>query len=493
MSRGPKSSGSPTGSISRGRASVRTLLSVLLGVLMSKSNPQVVGAGIGAGPTFVLGHLVYITNANPPQVSSFGPTVVTDSLSSVVYLNIPDSTSSSVPGNQNATETIRINGGMIVQGPGTDSVAIGRGASASIATGSNGADTIAIGRGIIGGSVTTNRIAIGALANYSGGGSVVIGYNAGSGSANPVSGVFIGSAAQASGNAGGASVVCIGESALIVLGSAGGGGAVAIGTSALVDHPGAVVIGRAAQASGVSTASQNTVTIGDGATSTRFGTTVIGGAASTTQFTSTVIGSGASVTLSAASPSVGSIVIGQTATTSKAGCIVIGTASALTSTASACIGHGCVDMGANVLQFGGPSASYDVIVLGAGDTIATPSAKGFRFTNGSGADNAAGNFTLQAPLSTGNATPASIILTVGVQVAGSSSTLQTATAALTLANATATGHLATFGGFIRTATPNGGTAANWKLGTYVAAAVTADGNYVEVDVGGTLRKLMTGV
>ena len=45
-------------------------------------------------------------------------------------------------------------------------------------------------------------------------------------------------------------------------------------------------------------------------------------------------------------------------------------------------------------------------------------------------------------------------------------------------------------GSIQTGTPNGGTTGAWKLGSYKAAAVTLNtGNYIEVDIGGTLYKL----
>jgi hypothetical protein len=375
------------------------------------SNPIIVGGGIASGSPFTLGHLVYVTNTSPPQLSSFAPTVVTDSLSSVVYLNVPDSTNASVPTNQNATETFRVKGGIITEGAGTDSVAIGRGASAQIGTGANGADTILIGRGVIGSAITNKRVGIGALANISGGASVVIGYNAGSGSANPVSGVIIGDTAQASGNAGGATVVVIGENALAVLGNAGGGGAVVIGGSGLADHPGSVVVGRAAQASLVSTASQNTVTIGDGATSTKAGTTVVGGAASTTQTGAVVIGSGASAT----GASSNAIVIGQLSGTANGSEIIIGA--------------GNSGIAANTLQLGGPSSVINTVVIGAGNTLAGTAAKSIRFTNASGSDNAAGSVTWQAPLSTGAASAAVHIFTAGV-VGGSSSTLQTATEGL---------------------------------------------------------------
>ena len=48
----------------------------------------------------------------------------------------------------------------------------------------------------------------------------------------------------------------------------------------------------------------------------------------------------------------------------------------------------------------------------------------------------------------------------------------------------------TFGGWIQTGAPNGGTAAAWKLGSYITAAAVLDAaHYVQLDVGGTLYKL----
>lgn len=67
--------------------------------------------------------------------------------------------------------------------------------------------------------------------------------------------------------------------------------------------------------------------------------------------------------------------------------------------------------------------------FGVAITAASPAAVAWGFTNGSGADNAAGNFSMTAPLSTGNATPARFIFNVGI--AGSTgSTLQTARSVL---------------------------------------------------------------
>lgn len=391
---------------------------------MAQTNPIVVGGGVSAGSPFALGHLVYVTNVNPPQLSSYGPLVSTDSGSAVVYTDFPNSAGTSVTVT-NATETVRILGGLIVEGTGgSGSVAIGAGATVRSGT----ADQIVIGRAATAAAVApTGAVVIGAGSNGTGGASVIVGRNSGSGSANPVSGVFIGDTAQASGNAGGANVVCIGDNALIVLGGAGGGGAVAIGAASSVAHPSSVTIGRAAQSTFSSSLGQNTVTIGDGAISSVAGTTLIGGASSTSQTGSVVIGSGATAT----GAGTGSIVIGQLATSGASQQIVIGASGA--------------SLGANIAQIGTSGTQIVTLVIGAGNTIASPAAKGIRFTNASGTDNAAGNLTIQAPLSTGAATPATIIFTVGA-VAASSATLQTATTVMTIGD-----QIVTFAGAISAA------------------------------------------
>ena len=66
-----------------------------------------------------------------------------------------------------------------------------------------------------------------------------------------------------------------------------------------------------------------------------------------------------------------------------------------------------------------------------------------------------------------------------------SNTSGTAVTSLTITDATAT-----FVGSIKTAAPTTGTAAEWKLGSRVAAAVVLDATqYIEVEVGGTFYKL----
>jgi hypothetical protein len=83
------------------------------------------------------------------------------------------------------------------------------------------------------------------------------------------------------------------------------------------------------------------------------------------------------------------------------------------------------------LYMGQPSYPVTTLVIGNGATAVTPAAKQISFTNASGVDNAAGNATIQAPLSTGAATPAQLLFSVGA-LAASGASVQTATTVLRL-------------------------------------------------------------
>ena len=83
------------------------------------------------------------------------------------------------------------------------------------------------------------------------------------------------------------------------------------------------------------------------------------------------------------------------------------------------VGGGVIDGGVfsyvnPTLYMGQPLYPVTTLVMGNGDTAATPAAKTVRFTNGSGVDNAAGALTIIAPRSTGAATPADLIFQTGV-------------------------------------------------------------------------------
>lgn len=446
---------------------------------MPSSNPQIIGGGIQAGGTFGMNQLLYVTNVNPAQASTWGPKVATDAVSAVVYTAFPNSTGTFVT-TTNLNETVRIKGGAVIEGSGTTSVQIGGGALASAT------DTIAIGRAAI--SDTTQTIVIGAGASNTigtGQQGVIVGYAA---TMNNAAGVVIGHSAAVSGNAGSAAGVVIGAAATGANSANGGGTVTVIGHNA---HGVAedVVIGGNASSNVNNAAGVGSVIIGTSANANISGgsvfAVVVGWNASTTHKLSTVIGSGASAT---GASKTRAIVIGSAATVSATDAILIGGGGTLT-TVSIAIGAAAADMGAGVIQLGTSGTPITTVNIGAGNTIASPVAKTVRFTNASGTDNAAGDVTFQAALSTGNAAEGRLLFKIGQQVAGSSSTLQTSTLVLTLSCNTG-GPVATFTGAVVTGAPSGGTAAQWKLGSIVAAAVVFDATrYVELDVGGTLCKL----
>lgn len=381
------------------------LLPLLLGLLVADVNPIVVGGGIAAGAPFGLNHLVYVTNVNPPQLSSFAATIATDTLSAVPYLNVPNSAGASVTTNKNALEQLRVNGGMIVEGTGAvDSTVIGRGALATVGV----LDQIVIGRGAFTtGSNGRGQVVIGATSNGSGAASVIVGFNSGSGSAAAVAGVFIGAVAQAAGTGGNNNVVCIGDNALIVLGNGGTAGGVAVGFSATIASPGCVVIGYSAQSLLSSNAGQAVVVIGDSANANKGGTTVVGGSSQANGTNASVFGSSSNANAT------GSTTVGAASLNSGVDTILIGRGGTLASNQQIAIGAAAVDIGVNVAQLGTPGTPINTFVLGAGDTIVSPAARTMRFTNASGIDNAAGGLTIQSPLSTGAAAPATISFQLG--------------------------------------------------------------------------------
>jgi hypothetical protein len=398
---------------------------------VSATQTIIVGGGIQSGAPFTLNHLVYITNTTPPQISSYGAQRLVDSVSAAEYTSIPTSAAVYLTNALNATEGLRVNGGAILAGTGgtgtsqlgfgalaagTDATAIGRGASApgtdqiaigrAATTRSGAGPQIAIGQGAIMGNTFGNQVVIGATANGSGSTGVVIGFNAGAGTA--VLGVIIGESAQAAGNGGGVDVVVIGSGALALMGSNGGGGCVLIGTAGVANHPSCVVIGRGAQASKSNSVGQINVVIGDGALSAGTNTTIVGGSSGVTGDASDVV------------------VIGALSTTNVAGTggVVIGSGNAVTHGQNLILGNGNTSIAANTAWIGGPTTDLRTFIFGAGNQFATPAARTIRFTDGSGANNAAGAVTIQTPRSSGNATPSSFIFQA-TTAHGSDSVLQT--------------------------------------------------------------------
>lgn len=358
---------------------------------MASSNPIIVGAGIGAGAPFVLNHLVYVAQASPPILSSIPAKVVTDT--GVTVVSFPNSAGvyNAVTG---ATETVRIQGGMIVEGAGTDTVQIGRGASAA----------------------TNHSIVIGATAADNGQVGIILGFGA---ALSLAGGIVIGHGATLTGNAGGAGGVVIGTSATGSLLSAGT--CVVIGNGA-VGHTSDIVIGYSASSSQSNAFGASNVVIGTQAhANIAQGTCTVVGTASFADVTlAVVIGGGSSVAITKG------IVVGEGSSISNggAGSITIGQGNAITAAANIFIGNGLSSSTPNLCWIGGPGTDIHAWILGAGDTIASPPQRILRFTNASGTNNAAGSLLIVPPVSTGSATSAPIIFQVGTP-GGSSATLQT--------------------------------------------------------------------
>ena len=399
---------------------------------MASGQSIVVGGGIQAG-TISLKQFLYVTNVNPPQASgSVTMTAEVDTGSSnLQYVSIPNSTGTHLT-TTGATERLRVNGGALIVGSGTDSVQIGRGGVASAS------DSIASGRGSA--SSVIDAVVIGRSATNGGQTGVVLGSTAGMTSA---SGVSIGAGAAVSGNAGGASCVAIGTAAAAALPSNGGGTCIAIGTNAQARSED-VVIGGNASSNVQSTLGCGNVVIGTSATINKAQgfAVAIGWQAGSTQIGSVVIGAAASATAAAAQQK--SIVIGVSSVATATHTIIIGSDASFTTTSIA-IGGGAVDLGAGFCQLGAVSTPITTLLVGAGNTIATPAAKTIRFTNGTGTDNIAAAVTFIAPLSTGSGTPGTIIFQVGA-VGGTGTTLQTATTVMTIGD-----QIVTFAGLISAA------------------------------------------
>lgn len=408
---------------------------------MAESTPIVVGGGIQSGSPFALNHLVYVTNVNPPQLESLAAQYVKDG--SVFALSVADSTGT-YPSVSGATETLRVQGGIIVSGSGTDTVQIGRAASATA-------------------NLST---VIGTQATDGGQVGVVIGYTA---SFSACAGVCIGNGASCTGNAGGSTAVVIGTSASANVLAAGT--AVVIGDQA-VGRTSDVVIGYQASSSASNAFGASNVVIGTQASANiAQGTCVVVGTASHANVTlAVVIGGGSSVAITKG------IVVGEGSSISSggAGSIVIGQGSSVTAAANVILGNGVASGTPNICWLGGPSTKLIYIIFGEGDTVVSPAGRLWRFTNGSGTDNAAGDFTLVAPISTGAGTPARIIFQVG-HVAASSATLQTATTVLTIGD-----------GIVTVAS-----GAAFQLGSaYAAGAVTATGTIPIKDNTGTTYNVL---
>ncbi len=325
------------------------------------------------------------TIGNIPKVAGITPPTLNDSILSqradgaVQYITVGASYTSAL----GYAETFRTKGGIISEGLGLDTVVLGRGASAGGVGNQRG---VAIGTQATTGAAN-QTVVIGYQANGGGQECVVVGSSA---NTTLAAGVVIGSAAVGSGNGGGAAIVVIGN-----------------GTSARCNNSG------------------NSTAIGNAAVA-REGDTVIGHGASSNAvvgvFTNSnvVIGAFAHANISLAA----SVVIGAGAVADVVNAVAIGASTTAAHAGATVIGYGTSSISSFSLTIGAALSDVRTVLLGRGDTAATPAARLFRWTNASGVDNAAGHVTWRAPLSTGAAAPAKHIFEVGA-AHGSDGVLQT--------------------------------------------------------------------
>lgn len=342
---------------------------------MARVETIIVGGGIGASTPFTLNHFLFVGNVDPALAASSVQMVQVLAPGNPGIIISP----TGADPNAAATEALRVSGGIISLGTGTDSVVLGRAASVD----AGGTRSIAIGLSAAAGT---------------GVGSIVIGGNA-TKTAAQAGDVVIGDGASTAGGSG----VCIGNASSI----SAGGSAVSV-----------CIGGTIAQAGGGHVCIGGSIPVVGGAVS---GCVVIGGSATVTNDRMVVIGK------SASGAGTTGVAIGMNAQVDGTSGVAVGFGAKANSGGAISIGSGATSFQANTLVFGGTGgAQITTIVMGRGDTGTVDNIL-YRQTNATGADAAGGKVTLQAGLGTGNATAGQLALTTGDQVTGSSSTLQTAT------------------------------------------------------------------
>ncbi|MGH3589535.1 MAG: hypothetical protein ACRDRF_00660 [Pseudonocardiaceae bacterium] len=344
---------------------------------MARVETIVVGGGIGAGSPFDLNHIPYIASVDPPLLVSSPNLVQVPTGNIGVFVSTlgtdPDAT---------ATEVLRVKGGLISRpvGTSTTSNVIGKGS------------TIANGLSFC--------IAIGDNAVVTGTGTTLIGSNSSSAANNGA--LVVGPSIIVSAGYNNF-IVAMGSGFTVPTGAGGSSG----------NH---VYIGTAFVLTGTGGAQDNVLIGNSITTSSGNGANVVIGNANTigNADSVTVVGFSNNVSFSTLSPG---IMLGRDNDIGHQGCILLG--------------NGLISTSANQCMIGGSlfsGAGITSLILGKGDTHAVPLAVTLRLTNGVGADINGGSLTLQAGLGTGAGVPGVINLQTSV-AQGSSSTLQTATAA----------------------------------------------------------------
>lgn len=142
------------------------------------------------------------------------------------------------------------------------------------------------------------------------------------------------------------------------------------------------------------------------------------------------------------------------------------------------IGHGALADGYNIFVAGSTGSAINEVYFGKGRVNSSATAYTIYGTGGSGTNNAGGALKLCAGRSTGNATPATVVIQAGT-VGSSGSTLQTATdvATFTTTGVTVATSLSDSIGNVRSIPQNAQTSA------YVLAA-TDNGKHISITTGG---------
>jgi hypothetical protein len=151
-----------------------------------------------------------------------------------------------------------------------------------------------------------------------------------------------------------------------------------------------------------------------------------------------------------------------------------------------CLGYGATVYSNNVASIGSSSARLSEVYIGGGQRDTAAAQVTLAASAGSGTDKAGGTLRLGGGKGTGTGAGGKVIIATAPTGGVSGSTEAAWTDRAEWDN---TGLLWTYAG-LKTGDPGLG-AGIWKLGTVQAGAVTLDtANYVEVDIGGTVVKLL---
>ena len=151
-----------------------------------------------------------------------------------------------------------------------------------------------------------------------------------------------------------------------------------------------------------------------------------------------------------------------------------------------CLGYGALAYTANTAVMGSENSRLSEVYIGGGQRDQAAAQVTLSASAGRGTDKAGGDLRLGGGKPTGSGTPGKVIIATA---AGGGASGSTETAWTNRAEWDSAGLLWTYAG-LKTGDPGAG-AGTWKLGTVQAGTVALDtANYVEIDIGGTIVKLL---